>query len=1088
MSTLNNLQSLNFPPSIFPPPPPLLPPPPPPSDLLFPHLWGFQEGKPNSYSSSTISLSPSSSSSSSTFTLSTCKPLPSQMIPSSPVELHNQTSTKRNSAFHHPYPINLSILGKRYFPSYDEKGIISSTDASAGPNADNGDKHNGSYNKNETLVFKSTKETTTKWDKYSLYNSNNNKCVEKIRQNKQTSSDFNGINTSFHEIDTGRRRKCRRVGEASNTIDSKNGDHHDHNKKDVRDDDVEEISTITAVPALGGEEDDNGDEEEDDEEINSSHLDDYETDIGSKNGQSMECVVCGDKSSGKHYGQHTCEGCKSFFKRSVRRKLNYTCRGNRQCPIDIHHRNQCQYCRFQKCIKVGMRKEAVQQDRLPPFPSIYHPYYGLSNLLTSNIFTSMRHLMIGPNITQIINMLLYAERNSNQYLNNQYLVHYLNFILNGFNKTNSVSQSVTRTSEVINQSSVNVNSSSSSSNRSGGNNGENFKFSEIFNLSTYSDISSSDNAMRLTTSPAYSSEFSMSNSKSPAKYPPQNMDSNSEQSTVMNEITNSTLSYLFVIIEWARSIPLFTELQPSDQLILLINSWAELFILYLVQTCNTSAVTALHNGSNNNKNNSPINKTWFNSSMKIASLKQNSPSEEAGEFKQGQYKETFASTLEYLTDKPDSLRSHQRYSRIFQDQLEHLQQLNLDQSEYVCLKALILFNSEAPGLKDPGVIDSIQERIQCALEEHDRYHYSHYQPFRFGRLLLRLPKLKQTASSPSLLLWLQERFLPTIDYGQKRIEVLIKEIFEKSLSFQGIQVMQKFNPTFGQNLMSYLNPGRHSFLQPPAPAFSSTRHSLPSSGGFPISQSTPVSSEKLDKTSFPLFSPLTDCVIKHPNDVLPLKSPLSRYLSSICSSTVPLSQCEDNSSAVPFNFVNNHPSHSSSWLSDVVKSAESPTIPNSNDYPVRSKSMNDNYNSHEFSPHKETTYNGSNSSSSISSSVNVITSQSSPSLSPLSKISSSCSSINSTQTNNSNNNNKTYETCSISPLNNTSNVEHIESNKLNNELDTAQNNFSNYSNELFKNLLNSSISLDENEKNSQLQIYYTLLRQHLNSLLHNRTL
>ncbi|VDO25417.1 unnamed protein product, partial [Schistosoma margrebowiei] len=63
--------------------------------------------------------------------------------------------------------------------------------------------------------------------------------------------------------------------------------------------------------------------------------------------------------SGKHYGQHTCEGCKSFFKRSVRRQLNYTCRSNKQCPIDIHHRNQCQYCRFQKCIQVGMRKEGM---------------------------------------------------------------------------------------------------------------------------------------------------------------------------------------------------------------------------------------------------------------------------------------------------------------------------------------------------------------------------------------------------------------------------------------------------------------------------------------------------------------------------------------------------------------------------------------------------------------------------------------------------------------------------------------------------------------------------------------------------------
>ncbi|CAG9566361.1 unnamed protein product [Danaus chrysippus] len=86
-------------------------------------------------------------------------------------------------------------------------------------------------------------------------------------------------------------------------------------------------------------------------------------------GQNVECVVCGDKSSGKHYGQFTCEGCKSFFKRSVRRNLTYSCRGNRNCPIDQHHRNQCQYCRLRKCLKMGMRREAVQRGRVPPSQS-----------------------------------------------------------------------------------------------------------------------------------------------------------------------------------------------------------------------------------------------------------------------------------------------------------------------------------------------------------------------------------------------------------------------------------------------------------------------------------------------------------------------------------------------------------------------------------------------------------------------------------------------------------------------------------------------------------------------------------------------
>lgn len=53
----------------------------------------------------------------------------------------------------------------------------------------------------------------------------------------------------------------------------------------------------------------------------------------------------------------TFTGCKSFFKRSVRRSLTYQCRGSRNCPIDQHHRNQCQHCRLKKCFKMGMRKE-----------------------------------------------------------------------------------------------------------------------------------------------------------------------------------------------------------------------------------------------------------------------------------------------------------------------------------------------------------------------------------------------------------------------------------------------------------------------------------------------------------------------------------------------------------------------------------------------------------------------------------------------------------------------------------------------------------------------------------------------------------
>ena len=72
------------------------------------------------------------------------------------------------------------------------------------------------------------------------------------------------------------------------------------------------------------------------------------------------CCICGDRASGKHYGVYSCEGCKGFFKRTVRKDLSYACREDKNCVIDKRHRNRCQYCRYQKCLAMGMKREAVQ--------------------------------------------------------------------------------------------------------------------------------------------------------------------------------------------------------------------------------------------------------------------------------------------------------------------------------------------------------------------------------------------------------------------------------------------------------------------------------------------------------------------------------------------------------------------------------------------------------------------------------------------------------------------------------------------------------------------------------------------------------
>nr|CAD2160167.1 unnamed protein product [Meloidogyne enterolobii] len=78
----------------------------------------------------------------------------------------------------------------------------------------------------------------------------------------------------------------------------------------------------------------------------------------------IPCKVCGDKSSGVHYGVITCEGCKGFFRRSQQNTTNYQCARQRNCIVDRVNRNRCQYCRLKKCIELGMSKDAVKFGRM----------------------------------------------------------------------------------------------------------------------------------------------------------------------------------------------------------------------------------------------------------------------------------------------------------------------------------------------------------------------------------------------------------------------------------------------------------------------------------------------------------------------------------------------------------------------------------------------------------------------------------------------------------------------------------------------------------------------------------------------------
>ncbi|XP_066577223.1 nuclear receptor ROR-alpha A [Amia ocellicauda] len=78
----------------------------------------------------------------------------------------------------------------------------------------------------------------------------------------------------------------------------------------------------------------------------------------------IPCKICGDKSSGVHYGVITCEGCKGFFRRSQQSSVLYSCSRQKNCQIDRTSRNRCQHCRLQKCVAQGMSRDAVKFGRM----------------------------------------------------------------------------------------------------------------------------------------------------------------------------------------------------------------------------------------------------------------------------------------------------------------------------------------------------------------------------------------------------------------------------------------------------------------------------------------------------------------------------------------------------------------------------------------------------------------------------------------------------------------------------------------------------------------------------------------------------
>ncbi|OXA62788.1 Nuclear receptor subfamily 2 group F member 1-A [Folsomia candida] len=396
-------------------------------------------------------------------------------------------------------------------------------------------------------------------------------------------------------------------------------------------------------------------------------------------GQNIECVVCGDKSSGKHYGVSTCEGCKSFFKRSVRRNLTYSCRGNRNCPIDQHHRNQCQYCRLKKCLKMGMQRTEWLNHGISIRRDESHSSC-LAGCGWSHSYDEAELRLI------------------------QMLMEFLKVTPEERSKAKaSLCRLAVQRGRVPPTPGPGGYPGQLALTNGDGLNGPTY-------LSSYISL-------LLRAEPYPTSRYG------------QCMQANNIMG--IDNICELAARLLFSAVEWARNIPFFPDLQVTDQVALLRLVWSELFVL---------------------------NASQCSMPLHVAPL-------------------LAAAGLHAAPMAADRVVAFMDHIRIFQEQVEKLKALHVDSAEYSCLKAIVLFTTDACGLSDVNHIEGLQEKSQCALEEYCRTQYPN-QPTRFGKLLLRLPSLRTVSSQVVI-----EKLFFVRLVGATQIETLIRDMLLSGSSF-----------------------------------------------------------------------------------------------------------------------------------------------------------------------------------------------------------------------------------------------------------------------------------------------------------------
>lgn len=451
------------------------------------------------------------------------------------------------------------------------------------------------------------------------------------------------------------------------------------------------------------------------------------------------CVVCGDKASGRHYGAVSCEGCKGFFKRSIRKNLVYTCRGSGECAINKLHRNRCQYCRLQRCIALGMKQDSVQCERKPvevtrekslncaaSTEKIYIRKNLFSPLAATPTFTSDKETSRSTSLLES-NMLLNIQHPFPK-LENTILIPaspdkddpahgdlgtLANVVtsLAHLDKTREGSDSG---NDLLGAETLSNGDSSITDLQGDEQNASDITrafdtLAKVLHPTEGSAADTLEATMQMMTGDQSGSVLELngpllSDSHIPFKLM---MPLPVPEFLNVNYICESASRLLFLSMHWARSIPAFQALSGQENDINLMKAcWNELFALGLAQCSNVMNVGTILSAIINH----------------------------------------LQTSLQEDKLSPDRVKVVMEHIWRMQEFCNSMSKLTPDSYEYAYLKAIVLFSPDHPGIDNISQIQFFQELAYTELQDYVTRTYPE-DCYRLSKLLLRLPALRLISAS-----------------------------------------------------------------------------------------------------------------------------------------------------------------------------------------------------------------------------------------------------------------------------------------------------------------------------------------------------